>query len=167
MSGLIQPTPVTQEPDTSQKAILVATGTIVVLALIVAFLLRAKPQPPTPVPPYAAELKLSDLKMSQAQNFVGASVTYLDGVLANAGNKTVTHITVRVTFKDFSGEVAQVEEVPVSILRTSGPYADTVDLSVVPLAPGQSKPFRLIFERVRDEWNQAYPDLQITNVGIR
>src|SRR5579884_2038905 len=166
MGGLIQPSPVTQEPDTSRRIILVAIGVVIVLALIAAFLFRAKPQPASPVPPYVAQLKISDLKMSQSQNFVGASVTYIDGTLVNTGGKTVTHTTVRVTFKDLYGQVAQVEEVPIKILQTSGPYPDTVDLSVAPLAPGQSKPFRLIFEHVSEQWNQAYPELQIVNIQL-
>ena len=72
--------------------------------------------------------------MSQAQNFVGASVTYIDGNIANAGDKIVTHAVVRVTFKDLYGQVAQIEDVPIKLLQTSGPYPDTVALAVSPLA---------------------------------
>ncbi len=166
MGGLIQPSPVAQEPDTSRRIIFIAIAVVAAVAIVAAVLLRQPPQPESQIPPYAPQLKISDLKMSQSQNFVGANVTYIDGTLANTGNKTVGRTTVRVTFKDLYGQVAQVEEVPMKILQTSGPYPDTVDLSVAPLAPGQSKPFRLIFEHVSEQWNQAYPELQIVNIQL-
>jgi hypothetical protein len=167
MGGFLQPTPAVEERDTSKRAIIGAIAVIVILVGIAALILREKPTPPTPPPPYASSLKFSDLKLSQAQNFVGASVTYVDGTVTNAGDKTVTHADVRVTFKDMYGQVAQKENVPIKILRTTGPYPDTSDLSVSPLAPGQSSPFRLTFEHLSDQWNQAYPDLQITGVTTK
>jgi len=167
MDGLIQPPPIAEERDTSKRTILVAIAAVVVIAGIVAVVLREEPRAPVTPPAYSASLKFSDLKMSQAQNFVGANVTYVDGTLTNTGDKTVTHATVRVTFRDRYGQVAQVEEVPIKVLRTGGPYPDTADLSVVPLGPAQSKPFRLIFEHLSEQWNQAYPDLQIVEVFTR
>ncbi|SRR6266498_2681281 len=167
MGGLLQPSPATVERDTSKRTIVAAIAVVVVLAGIVALIMRAKPKPVVGPPPYAASLKFSDLKLSQAQNFVGASVTYVDGTVGNSGDKTVMHVNVKVTFKDLYDQVAQVEEVPIKVLRTNGPYPDTADLSVAPLAPGQSKPFRLIFEHVSEQWNQAYPQLQVTAVETK
>src|SRR5438445_2946420 len=167
MGGLIQPSPVAEERDTSKRTILVAIAAVVALAGITAVILREKPKTVAGPPPYSANLKFSELKMSQAQNFVGASVTYVDGTLANTGDKTVTRAVVRVTFKDLYGQVAQIETVPIRVLQTSGPYPDTVDLGSSPLAPGQSKPFRLTFEHVSDQWNQAYPNLQIVDVTVK
>jgi hypothetical protein len=164
---LIQPSPGTQEPDHSRRFILVAIAVIVGLVLLAAFLLRAPTRTAPQVPPYAAQLRIFDLKMSQSQNFVGASVTYIDGTFTNAGDKIVTHAVVRVTFKDLYGQIAQREQVPIKVLQTSGPYPDTVDLSVSPVPPGQSKPFRLIFEHVSEQWNQAYPELQIADVRTK
>ncbi len=167
MGGFLQSTPTVEERDTSKRTIIVAIAVIVVVVGIVALVLREKPKPPIPPPPYAASLKISDLKLSQAQNFVGATVTYVDGTLSNAGDKTVTHVDVRVTFKDMYGQIAQVEELSIKVLRTTGPYPDTVDLSAAPLAPGQSSTFRLIFEHLSDQWNQGQPDFQITGVTTK
>jgi hypothetical protein len=168
MGGFLQPTPTLEQRDNSRRTILAAIVVIVVLVGIVALALREKPTPPTPPPAYAANLKISDLKLSQAQNFVGATVTYVDGTISNTGDKTVTHAEVRVTFRDMYGQIAQVEEVPIKVLRTSGPYPDTADLSAVPLASGQNSLFRLIFEQhLSDQWNQGQPDLQITGVTAR
>jgi hypothetical protein len=167
MGGLIQPSPVAEERDTSKRTILIAIAVVVAVVGIVALILRESPKASFGPPPYAANLKFSDLKMSQAQNFVGATVTYVDGTLTNTGDKTVTHSVVQVTFKDLYGQVAQIETVPVKVLQTGGPYLDTVDLTASPLAPGQSKQFRLIFEHLSGQWNQAYPDLQITDVTVK
>jgi hypothetical protein len=167
MGGLIQPSPVVTERDTSKRTIVIAIAVVVAVVGVVALILREAPKTNPGPPPYAANLKFGDLKMSQAQNFVGATVTYIDGTLSNAGDKIVTHATVQVTFKDSYNQVAQIENVPVKVLQTGGPYLDTVDLSVSPLAPGQSKPFRLIFEHLSEQWNQAYPDLQITDVTVK
>jgi hypothetical protein len=167
MGGLIQPSPVAEERDTSKRTILIAIVVVVAIVGVIALILRESPKTPSGPPPYAAKLKFSDLKMSQAQNFVGATVTYIDGTLTNTGDKSVTHAMVQVTFDDLYGQVAQIETVPVKVLQTGGPYLDTVDLSVSPLAPDQSKPFRLIFEHLSGQWNQSYPDLQITDVTVK
>jgi hypothetical protein len=63
--------------------------------------------------------------------------------------------------------VAQAEDVPLYILETSGPYPDAVPLSKSPLAPGQSKQFRLTFEHVSNQWNQAYPEIKVTSVSLK
>lgn len=167
MGGLLQPTPTVAERDNSKRTILIAIAAVLVLAVVTAVVLRPKPKPVAAPPPYAADLKFSDVKLSQAQNFVGATVTYVDGTLSNTGNKTVTDATVRVTFKDPYGQIAQVEEVPIKVLRTNGPYPDTASLSVAPLAAGQSQTFRLTFEHVSDQWNQGQPDLQITAITTK
>jgi hypothetical protein len=167
MGGFIQPSSVAEERDTSKRTIVIAIAVVIGVAGFAALLLREKPRVAPQPPPYARSLNFSNLAMSQAQNFVGATVTYIDGVLTNTGDKTVTQVTVRVRFKDLYGQVAQIEELPIKILQTNGPYPDTVDLSVSPVAPGQSKPFRLIFEHLSEQWNQAYPDLAITGVQVK
>jgi hypothetical protein len=167
MGGLIQPPPVQAERDNSRWIIVMALVAIAAIVIAVALLTRDKASAPSGPPPYAANLKFSDLKMSRAQNFVGATVTYIDGTLTNTGDKTVTRVIAHVTFKDPYGQVAQIEDVPVRALQPFGPYTDAVDLSSSPLAPGQGKPFRLTFEHVSEQWAQSYPDLQIADVTVK
>jgi hypothetical protein len=107
------------------------------------------------------------MKMSAAENFVGSTVTYLDGTVANAADKTVTHAMVHVNFKDSLGQIVQAEDVPLRILQTNGPYPEAVDLSVAALAPSQSKPFRLTFEHVTADWNHEYPEVRVTDVAVK
>src|SRR6266566_1023752 len=132
MGGLIQPTAVTGERDTSRRTIIIAIAVLVAIAVIAALLLREPPRTVSSPPPYAAKITISDLKMSRAQNFVGATVTYIDGTLTNSGDKTVTHAVVRAMFKDPYNQVAQIEDVTVRTLQQFGPYMDAVDLSSSP-----------------------------------
>ncbi len=162
-----QPAPVTEERDSSRLIIFIAVTGVITVTLAVAYLLREPPKAAKTVPPYAASLKISDLKMSAAENFVGHTVTYVDGSVANTGDKTVTRAVVEVIFKDDIGQLAQREEVPLRVLRTSGPYPEAVDLSAAPLAPGQTQPFRLTFDRVSAQWNRAYPEIRVTDVTVK
>jgi hypothetical protein len=167
MSGLIEPSPIAEEPDSSRRIIIVAVVGVIAVAVGGALLLRPQAKSAAGPPAYGANLKLSDLKMSAAENFVGATVNYVDGTVANTGNRTVTHAVVEVTFKDDMGQLAQREEVPLQVLKTSGPYPEAVDLNASPLAPGQSEPFRLTFESISAQWNRQYPEIQVTDVAVK
>ncbi len=169
MDGLIQPNinPTTERQESSLRPILIGIVVVGVVVGILALIFRSEQKKPALPPAYAANLKFSDLKTSAAQNFVGATVSYLDGTVTNTGDKTVNHAVVQVTFKDDLGQTAQREELPIRVLRTGGPYDEAVDLNLSPLAPGQGKPFRLTFENISAQWNHTYPDLQITQVAVK
>ncbi len=166
MDGLLQSNvnPTTEQQQSSLRPILIGIALVAVVVGLLALILRGEQKKPAPPPAYAVNIKFSDLKTSAAQNFVGATVTYLDGNITNTGTKTVSHAVAQITFKDDMGQTAQREEIPIKVLKTGGPYDEAVDLSVSSLAPGQSKPFRLTFETISAQWNHAYPDLQITQV---
>lgn len=168
MGGLTQPSPFPEQPrESNLRPILIGIVLVVVVLGIIVLASREAPKGPAAPPPYAANLKLSDVKMSAAENFVGASVTYIDGTVTNNGNQTAIHATVHVVFKNSLGEIAQTEDVPLRVLQTGGPYLDAVDLGLSPLAPGQGKPFRLTFEHVTADWNQAYPEVAVTDVKLK
>jgi len=167
MGGLIEQSPLSEERESLWRPILIGVVLVVAVVGIVALLLRSTPKPPSIPPAYAANLKISDVKMSVAQNFVGASVTYIDGTLTNTGGETVIGATVHVVFSDSMGQIAQAEDVPLQVLQTGGPYDDTASLRLSPLAPGQSKQFRLTFEHISADWNQAYPELRVVDVAVK
>jgi hypothetical protein len=167
MSSLGQPTPVAEERDSSRLIIGLAMVVVIGGALAAAFLLREPPKAAKPASPYIANLKLSDFKMSAAENFIGATVSYVDGTITNTGDKTVTHVVVEVVFKDSMGQLAQREEVPLRVIRANGAYSEPVDLSVTPLAPGQTQPFRLTFDSISAQWNHEYPEMRVTDVSVK
>jgi hypothetical protein len=167
MGGLIQPTLGADERDTNWRAIGIGVAIVVAIIGILLLVSRTQQKASSGPPAYAANIKISDLKMSAAENFVGATVSYIDGTVTNTGSQTVTHVMAEVTFRDSMAQLAQRESVPLRVLQTSGPYPDAVDLSVSPLAPGQSKPFRLTFEGISAQWNHEYPGIRVTDVSVK
>jgi hypothetical protein len=169
MGGLIEPSPLAEDarPESNVHAIVIGIAAVLVVVGVIALLSRTSPKSPVAPNPYASSLKLSDLKMSVAETFSGSSLTYIDGTVTNTGDKTVSRAMVHVNFKNSMDQVAQADDVPLHVLQTSGPYPDAVSLSGSPLSPGQSKPFRLIFEHISADWNHAYPELQVTDVSLK
>jgi len=167
MDTLGQQSPATEERDSSRMIIMIAVVVVIGGALAAALLLRQPPKPVKAPSPYIANLKLSNFKMSAAENFIGATVSYIDGDITNAGDKTVTHIMIEVNFEDSMAQVAQREDLPLRIVRPNGAYEEPVDLNVAPLAPGKTEPFRLTFDSISAQWNHQYPDLTITDVSTK
>jgi len=148
---------------------------IVVLLILGIFLARGHHAPPpnpggaglAPPDPYAANLVISNLQMSQASSVVGGKATYVDGLIANHGSQTVTAITVQVAFRDFTNQIAQKATMPLDLIRTHEPYIDTEPVSAAPIGPGQTREFRLIFDHVTDNWNQNYPEIRVIEVKLK
>jgi hypothetical protein len=165
---LLQPAPEQRERSTTVPAIIGGIVLVVLVVGAIAILSRKSGSSARHEPhPYSEKLKFSDLHMSTSANFVGATVTYLDGKVTNVGDKTVTGATAQVTFRNSLNEVAQREDLPLRILVTTGPYPDAVDMSQAPLAPGQTRDFRLTLEHISADWNQVYPELRITHVDLK
>jgi hypothetical protein len=167
MGTLGQPTPVTEERDNSRLIIIGAVVLVIAAMVALAFLLREPPRKVAPPSPYIPQLKLSDFKMSAAENFIGHTVSYIDGTITNTTDKTVSRVMVEVNFMDSIGQLAQREELPLRIIRTNGAYNEPVDLNVAPLGPGQSAPFRLTFDSISQQWNRQYPQVRVTDVTVK
>jgi hypothetical protein len=117
-----------------------------------------------PADAYAVSLPISDVHMSQANSVAGGQVTYIDGQIANHGDKTISGITVQVAFHDFTNLIAQKETMPLNLIRVHEPYIDTQPVSASPIKPGETREFRLIFDHVANEWNQNYPEIRVIEV---
>jgi hypothetical protein len=96
---------------------------------------------------YFPQLEFSDVHMSAAQNFLGSSVTYLDARVTNKGTKTVRRLDLDLTFVDTLNQV---------VLRER---AHPVTGRTPPLKPGESRAFRVTFEHIPVDWNQAPPTM--------
>ena len=143
-----------------------AAVVLIVVAVITLVMYKPAPQPGErrDTPPYAANLQLRDIKMATANNYVGGSVTYLEGTIANTGSQTVTGVTVEATFLNGMNQVVQQEYLPVMVTQERPGYSDNVDLSRAPLPPGKSAAIRITLEHVSTDWNGAYPALRIVGV---
>ncbi len=152
----------------------IGVASAVVVAVVVGLVLlgRGKGGPKvTPVATatdaYAASLPITGLAMSESSNLAGGKVTYLDGHIANQGNKTVSGITVQVLFRNVAREVAQNETEQVKLIRMREPYIDVEPVSAAPLKPGDGQDFRLIFDAVSQDWDGAYPEVRIIHVDTK
>jgi len=156
-----------EERDTSRLIIMVAVVVVIGGAIGAALLLREPPKRVQPPSPYIAKIKLSNFKMSAAENFIGATVNYIDGDITNEGDKNITRVMVQVNFEDSMGQLAQREELPLRVIRTNGAYEEPVDMNAAPLAPGKTSPFRLTFDTISAQWNRQYPVITITDVATK
>jgi Protein of unknown function (DUF2393) len=150
----------------------VIAGVVIVLILGVVIVLNMHKHPDiaqgvtqmTPAAPYAASLPITNLQMSESSNLAGGKVTYIDGHIANQGDKTVTGVIAQVAFRSYTGEFAQRETLPLNLIRMREPYIDTQPVSAQPIKPGEERDFRLIFDNVSPSWNQTYPEIRLIKV---
>ena len=137
---------------------LIATVGAAMLALVIAlvFLWHSRAStvlpagnitPPEEQKAYFPQLELAEAHMSAAENFLGNSVTYLDAQVTNKGTKAVRRLDVDLTFVDMLNQVVLRERVHPVTERTP------------PLKPGESRTFRVTFEHLPVDWNQAVPTM--------
>ncbi len=162
-----------ESQDRNWLPLIIAAAVVLVVAGVLVYVFEhgKRTQTVTPISAapdaYAASLPLSGLAMSESSNLAGGKVTYLDGHITNSGNRTVTGITVQVLFRSYTHEVAQNETQPLKLIRMREPYIDLEPVSADPLTPGAQKDFRLIFDAVSPDWDQAMPEIRVLKVDAK
>ncbi len=125
---------------------------------VVAYLELAprKPAAEAPLTPearaYIGNLKLSDVAMKAALNFVSQKVVEIEGNITNAGDRNLDTVELICVFQDYRGQVNLRQRVPIVSPQMGG------------LKPGETKNFRLPFDNVPESWNQSMPQLVIAAV---
>ncbi|HEY1939936.1 MAG TPA: hypothetical protein VGJ33_18555 [Candidatus Angelobacter sp.] len=145
-----------------------AAGGIFVVVLLIGLVFLTRSQRPantSPSDPNLAKLKVSDLHMATAENFAGSSVTYIEGKIANTTDRKVNAASVQVMFKNSLGEIAQKDTLPVTVLLPNVPYIDYGPIDRAPLAPGQTRDFRLTLEHVTTDWDGQVPTVRVVSIG--
>ncbi len=104
---------------------------------------------------YLAQLQLKDVKMEAAESYVQSRLVEISGNIINNGTRDVSLIEVTCMFRNPQGEILQRERVTVAGGRKG------------PLPHGTSKPFRLAFDDLSPDWNQAMPDLVIADIEFQ
>jgi hypothetical protein len=140
--------------------IIILCVALVLAALLGMFVLRrhavvsgpasARPGRPALNPEQKAQLasvEFSDLQMSAADNFLGTTVTYLDARVTNKGTKAIRLLDVELNFVDTLHQV---------VLRET---AHPLSSGGAPLKPGDTRAFRVSFEHMPEDWNQAPPSI--------
>ncbi len=164
-----EPAPPRGFPTTAVAIAATAIAILVVVLVVMGRRNAAAPSPNTvqPLAPYAANLALSNIQMSEASSMSGGKSIYIDGHIANHGPATVTGVTVQVIFANDQAMPPQLETLPLRLIYMREPYVDTRPVSAAPLVPGAAADFRLIFDNVQDNWNQQTPAIHIIQVGTR
>ena len=156
-----------EEPEGRNWLPMVAGGLLVLMIVgaITVFGVLGRSRNANPGDPYLAKLQLSNLHMATAQNFAGGSVTYVEGTATNTGDRKMTGASVQVIFKNSLGEITQKETLPLTVVVPNSPYLDYGTIDRAPLAPGQSRDFRVTLENLTSDWDGQVPQMRVVNVA--
>ncbi len=97
-------------------------------------------------------LPLSGVEMQAKESFAKQTLVEITGNITNAGNRAVKLIEINCVFHDPYGAVVLRQRLPIVSTRSGG------------LKPGETKSFRLPFDSIPENWNQALPDLVIAQI---
>jgi len=166
--GLFGANSVPEEPR-NWTPLIVGFALVLAVVAIVAILGRGKKEVATTADPYAPMLVVQQATLSQADNFVGSTITYIDLTVRNNGDRTVVGGTVQALFRDTLGEVVQTEILPLRALihHPLGGADEAADLAMAPLGPGQTRVLRLTVEHISSQWNQAQPELEFRGLRFK
>ena len=162
-AGSVQPEPRNWTP------LIVGFALVLAVVAAIAFLGHTKTEVVKTADPYAPNLVVEQARLSQADNFVGATVTYIDLTVRNNGGRTVVGGAVQAVFRDTLGQAVQTETLPLRALITNplGGAAEAGDLALAPLGPGQERTLRLTVEHISSQWNQVLPDLEFRGLRFK
>ena len=169
MTDLFSPARPQVEERRDWKPFVIGLLAVLVVVGIIVAVTRGGRRTTTELNPYAAKLKISDPRVSAAENYVGGTVTYLDATITNTGEKELVGADMALVFQNTMGQVVQKERLPLHVLVPNplAGYPDLVDLSRSPIAPGQSKTVRMTLEHISADWNQAAPEMQLVNLKLK
>lgn len=101
---------------------------------------------------YVKNLELSDVGMKATENFMQQQVVEIIGKISNRGNRPLESVDVYCLF--YSPDNSEIHRERVPIVRAKGKA----------LAPGETRDFRLPFDALPPNWNQAMPKLVIAEI---
>jgi hypothetical protein len=101
---------------------------------------------------YAPKIKIENVALSRAENFINQEVTILAGELVNTGERTLREVELTVEFYDDMNQVALRESR--LALHSGNP----------PLGPGERRGFEVSFEHIPSQWNRQLPAVRVTGL---
>lgn len=103
---------------------------------------------------YLPNLDLSGVEMAASDTFLDQTLVELTGKIKNLGGRTVRSVEIYCVFRDINGiEIAR------ELREIVGPRSQT-------LASGEEQPFRLAFDNLPEDWNQAVPSLFVAQIAF-
>jgi hypothetical protein len=100
---------------------------------------------------YVSHLELSDVNMEASENFMKQKVVEIRGKIANRGPRVISSVDVYCLFSGVDGH--EVHRERQRIVRAA-------------LPPDGARSFRMPFDSLPDEWNQAMPKLVIARIAF-
>ena len=101
---------------------------------------------------YLENLRLSEVKLQASESAVNLRLVEVLGKITNHGKRDLALVEVVCIFHDVNGQILKRERGVVAG-RKNGP-----------LTAGSTQQFRLAFDDVPQDWNQAMPDLVIAQI---
>jgi hypothetical protein len=155
-------------PDRSQPGrfnfalILAAVSVLVTIGAL--YFLPGRQSPPGAAPPgmhfafgaaeqaYAARMRIENIALSRAENFLHQEITTLTGELVNGGDRALRSVEVTIEFSDHLNQIA---------LREARPVLTPVTPA---LAAGERRGFEVSFEHIPSSWNRQQPAVRISGL---
>lgn len=103
---------------------------------------------------YAKTIRIENVALSRAENFLHQEVTILDADAVNSGARAADALSVTVEFTDSLNQV---------VLRETRSALGSPPSS---LGPGQSHHFQISFDRVPASWNMQQPSVQVSYLRL-
>jgi hypothetical protein len=132
-----------------------ARAVLLLLVTLLAACSGGTPGPPGLTPEakaYVKNLKLSDVEMKAAENYMGSQLVEITGKIANEGDHPLQQVDLNCVFYDAYNQVVLRQRVSIVRTKTGG------------LKPGETKSFRLPFDTIPQSWNQSMPQMVIAGV---
>ena len=103
---------------------------------------------------YAKNLRVENIAMSRAENFLHQEVTVLNAEVVNAGPQAIADLELSVEFSD---EMNQV------VLREARGVLGTPPAALV---AGERRSFEISFDHVPPSWNMQLPAVSVTSLQL-
>jgi len=103
---------------------------------------------------YAKTMRIENIALSRAENFLHQEVTILDADAVNSGARAAEALSVTVEFTDSLNQV---------VLRETRSALGTPPTA---LGPGQSRHFQISFDRLPASWNMQQPSVQVSYLRL-
>lgn len=101
---------------------------------------------------YLPRLDLVGVEMAASDTFLEQTLVEITGNIKNLGDRTVSSVAIYCVFRDINGlEIAR--ELREIVGRRGGA-----------LSPQEEQPFRLAFDNLPEDWNQAVPSLFVAQI---
>jgi len=103
---------------------------------------------------YLKHIRIENIALSRAENFIHQEVTILSGEVVNDGPESIQLLSLTVEFADSMNQIVLRETRGVLAASRAG------------LAPGERRPFEISFDHVPTSWNMQQPYVRASYLQV-